>query len=378
MIQTANNNLSVLPWYTSLEEQNHHKSYAFGQIYPLISPTDRLLPFQIMRTNGSNNNLSHCKIYDINGKEVADITAAILETGFYIKKFTDFDILINVGLLPLGIRLLEGMYYAEISDGIQTWYSEVFTVLRDMSRCIKLEWWDDEDLKFDAGAIAYTAPKFKNILYVQSELGKPEYSFEEEGETRDGYFFPELQISEKTYKFTFIAPEYLCDVLRLVRLSDHKIITDKYGHIYDCDTLSFEVEWQEQGDLAAINAEFQTATVVKKIGKGVMLGVGGDFDNDFNKSFASIPTNLPQNLLTIHSLSTTVTSEYPVASDINIYMKFVDIDGEDYGKVEKIYTMPVGSTKIDYQEYEENLEEYRIEGRGYDAEYIYAITLIRD
>ena len=53
MIQ--NNNISVLPWYTSINEQNHRKSYAYGAIYPLFAPADRLLPFQIIRNTRSNN-----------------------------------------------------------------------------------------------------------------------------------------------------------------------------------------------------------------------------------------------------------------------------------------------------------------------------------
>ena len=44
MIQ--NNNTSVLPWYTSINEQNHRKSYAYGAIYPLFAPADRLLPLR--------------------------------------------------------------------------------------------------------------------------------------------------------------------------------------------------------------------------------------------------------------------------------------------------------------------------------------------
>lgn len=45
MIQ--NNNISVLPWYTSINEQNHRKSYAYGAIYPLFAPANRLLPFKL-------------------------------------------------------------------------------------------------------------------------------------------------------------------------------------------------------------------------------------------------------------------------------------------------------------------------------------------
>ena len=106
-----------------------------------------------------------------------------------------------------------------------------------------------------------------------TELGKPEYQFEEEGEDRDGYFFPEKRISEKTYRCTILASEYLCDVMRLIGLSDYVRVTDKYGRKYDCDTFLITPEWQTQGDLASIEIEFETDTVVKKIGQAIQPGV---------------------------------------------------------------------------------------------------------
>ena len=39
----------------------------------------------------------------------------------------------------------------------------------------------------DAGTIVYKNPAFKNVLYLQSDLAKPEYPFEEEGETREDF-----------------------------------------------------------------------------------------------------------------------------------------------------------------------------------------------
>ena len=58
----------------------------------------------------------------------------------------------------------------------------------------------------DGGQIVYEGVQFKNRVYVCSELGKPEYKFEEEGENRDGYFFPEKQISEKNVSFHIFSP----------------------------------------------------------------------------------------------------------------------------------------------------------------------------
>lgn len=285
MIQ--NNNISVLPWYTSIEQQNHRKSYAYGTIYPLFTPKRTLLPFQIMR-NTSSRNITRAQLYDKNGVLFADITTALKETGLQIVPFASlgYDVIVYPSLLPFAIDTPDGIYYASMTDGVNVWYSEMFTIVGDLSGYLKIEWYDVENFVFDAGQIVYQNPKFHNVLYLCTELGKPEYTFEEEGETRDGYFFPEKQISEKTYRCMALAPEYLCDVMRFIRMSDKVFVTDKYGRQYDCDTFLITPKWQTQGDLASVEIEFETATVAKKIGRGYITpGRKGDFNNDFNNDF---------------------------------------------------------------------------------------------
>lgn len=285
MIQ--NNNISVLPWYTSIEQQNHRKSYAYGTIYPLFTPKRTLLPFQIMR-NTSSRNITGAQLYDKNGVLFADITTALKETGLQIVPFASlgYDVIVYPSLLPFAIDTPDGIYYARMTDGVNVWYSEMFTIVGDLSGYLKIEWYDVENFVFDAGQIVYQNPKFHNVLYLCAELGKPEYTFEEEGETRDGYFFSEKQISEKTYRCMALAPEYLCDVMRFIRMSDKVFVTDKYGRQYDCDTFLITPKWQTQGDLASVEIEFETATVAKKIGRGYITpGRNGDFNNDFNNDF---------------------------------------------------------------------------------------------
>lgn len=285
MIQ--NNNLSVLPWYTSIEQQNHRRSYAYGQIYPLFTPKRTLLPFQIMR-NTSTRDITGAQLYTKEGVLFADITTALFETGLQIVRFASlgYDIIVYPSLLPFAIDTPDGIYYARMTDGVNVWFSEMFTIVNDVSGYLKIEWYDLENFVFDAGQIVYQNPTFHNVLYLCTELGKPEYPFEEEGETRDGYFFPEKQISEKTYRCMALAPEYLCDVMRFIRMSDKVFVTDKYGRQYDCDTFLITPKWQTQGDLASVEIEFETATVAKKIGRGYITpGTKGDFNNDFNNDF---------------------------------------------------------------------------------------------
>ncbi len=263
---TQNNNLSVLPFYTSLDEQSHRRSYAYGEIYPLYTPTVQIPPFQIIgSTLGNVTQITLCKP---DGSMVRDLTSSMT-----VKKFSmnGYDVLAYAGLTTIA-SLSEGQYYLVISDGSHTFYSDVFTMVAQISPYLMIEWWDEYDMLSDGWGIVYeyaSGTKFKNRLYLNTQLGKPDYVFEEEGQQRDGYFFPEKQISEKSYKCTILAPEYLCDVMRFIRMSDHIRIVDCYGHEYLPDTFLITPKWETQGDLASVEIEFQTGTVAKKIARGM-------------------------------------------------------------------------------------------------------------
>lgn len=281
---TPNNNLSVLAWYNDISLQNHRKSYAFGNIYPLFTPDRTVLPFQLVRATRTAS--LTVLLFDKNGTQIANITAPMIETGLQIVPFASlgYDVIVYPGILPMAITTPEGIYYMQMTDGVQTWYSELFTIVRNVSDYLKISWSDTENMEYEGGQIVYSGIPFKNVVYLCSELGKPEYVFEEEGEKRDGYFFPEKQISEKTFKFTFLAPEYLIDALRIIRMSDNVIVEAK-GQTYDCDTFLITPKWQTQGDIASVEAEFECATVIKKIGRGTIPGLKGDYNKDFNTDF---------------------------------------------------------------------------------------------
>lgn len=398
---TQNNNFTVLPFYTDIELQNHRRSYAFGAIYPLYTPANMLLPFQVMRKHrlltevgdaltaantynnyyidatgllvesesgydvatynvagkgavylqGLNNPnrrfpgallavakdndnnvvaslsvndssytgvwelpttatyisvqikamgtlgevldvtvnkfpIKNVSLFDKNGIFVADLTEQMNNAGLQIvpQEFKDLDIIIFPGTQRMDTAMKDGQYYLTMTDNVQTWYSEIITIVQDMRPYLKIEWYDEQDLVCDSGIIIYSNPLFRNRLYLCTELGKPEYGFEEEAQTRDGYLFPLKQLSEKTYRFTALAPEYLCDAMRLIRMADYIKITDKYGREYKADSFLITPQWQTQGDLASIEVEFETNTVVKKIGRGVVRVIG-DYNNDFNNDF---------------------------------------------------------------------------------------------
>lgn len=281
-----NNNLSVLPWYDSIERQNARKWWVYNKVYPLFTPAGFMLPFQIMREHRINEIVSF-RIYKRDNSLVGDFTQVMKETGLKVVNpigAREIDVIVYSGLLPAFTKFANGQYYAVMSDGVQTWYSEMFTIVNDISGYLKLEWWDVDDFYMDEGVIIYKSPLFRNKLYLCADIAKPEYIFEEDGETRDGYFFPAKQISEKRYHFTFLASEYLLDVMRFVRMADYAQIT-KNEQVYKLDTFLITPEWEDNGDVASVDAEFDTATVAKKIGRGFATTTNGDFNNDYNNDF---------------------------------------------------------------------------------------------
>ena len=285
-----NNNLSVLPFYGAIEDQNARKWWTYGRVYPLFTQAGFLLPFQIIteHTDFTPNNITGATIYDANTHAFVAGIETEIRSGITKKEFASlgYDVWIFPGQLPVLNNIANGRYYLLLTWG--SWQivkvSEIFTVVNDIQPYLKITWWDEQDFVMDAGTIVYTNPAFKNVLYLQADLAKPEYVFEEEGDTRDGYFFPTKQISEKRYKFSFFASEYLLDVMRFIRMADHAEI-EYHGQKYSLDTFLITPEWEPNGDVAAVQAEFETATVAKKIGLGYVRAQRGDFNDDFNNDF---------------------------------------------------------------------------------------------
>ena len=80
-----------------------------------------------------------------------------------------------------------------------------------------------------------------------------------------------------------LASEYLCDVMRFIRLSDVVFIRDQFGNTYRADTFLINPKWEEQGDVASVEIEFTCDTVAKKIAR--TYEVLGDYNDDYNNDY---------------------------------------------------------------------------------------------
>lgn len=299
-----NNNLSPIPFYGSLAEQDFRKWYAYGGMYPHRVSCKNLVPFffSVEGTGLTINkvavfqvccadeevfgkgsyNRSFSEAFHVHKEEESgeDTIGSLIQGCCSVVENGDYSTVVYTAPDNIGLGLEKGIYFMQFDietdeDGEYSVFSDIFFAEphTDLSQlCVGIKWYDGENLELnDGGLIPYeqaiNGKLYGNQIFLDTTIGMPEYSFTEDGEERDGRFFPIKQISEKVYKFKAIVPEYLCDCMRLIRLSDVVTITDQLGRSYKVEHFEMEVEWLDGGHLAEIECSFETDTVVKKIGK---------------------------------------------------------------------------------------------------------------
>lgn len=278
--------LSPLKFYDALEKQERYKSYAYGHISPVVMPFNIIYPFQFV-LNYNEDSIIDAYIYDAatNKPVTGNIFKAFAEDGLTYVDVEDYRVVMFPGIFPVLDIKFEGEYYLllESNEG-DSYYSEIFCFTKNLRDYLEIEYWNPEnDFQLKNGIITF-ANNFHFKLLLPSELGKPEYSFEEEATSRLGYNFIESQVSKKTYRFNSILPEYLCDAMRLIRLCSNKTLVSK-GEKYDMLSFEMAVDWQEQGDLASVNCEFEVDNVLVNFGGFRHEPKGGEFNNSFNNDY---------------------------------------------------------------------------------------------
>ena len=246
-----------------------------------------LLPFQFCVSSGTS--VSEARLYTKGGVLVADILSNLKENGLVVKSYTGFKLVKYPGTLPVNAIKHEGQYYIRLRlNSGKYFYSDIFTVYNRVDDYLELEYSNSYNFELKNGMIDFS-DSFKFKCYLPTQIGKPEYDFEEEATERMGYTFIESQVSKKIYKFTFLAPEYLCDALRIVRLCNYKQITSK-DKVYDLTTFNMKPEWEEQGDLAAVECEFETEWSSNETHHWEECACGDKKDNEAHKGGTATET----------------------------------------------------------------------------------------
>lgn len=287
--------LSPLKFYDDVAKQSHRKSYAYENISPLITASNWIPPFQFVIPNWKYDNgggLSEVLLFNAKTDEViADLSQVFSanNSDFSIKSVENYKVAVYSGKnpIPASYNIPEGYYYLKIisnNGGVWSYYSEVFCFSQITKDCIEIEYWNETNDFYLKNGIITFSDNFHFKLLLKTEIGKPEYNFEEESTKRLGYNFIESQVSKKIYKFSIIAPEFICDAMRLIRLCDNKFIRCNDDE-YEAITFEMDVDWQTQGDLALVTCEFGTDNVIVNIGGFRPDKLGGDFNNDYNTDF---------------------------------------------------------------------------------------------
>ena len=284
------NNLSCIPFYTKKEHQDFRLWYSYGEKYPYYVPSDFLIPFSFVVPyhSGQPDNIkvefyraccSEEQYLGTQGAYNKNFSAIMNSNGLTIENddTRQISVLTYFAREVESLDLEEGMYYMKITlvygQTNEIYYSDVFFV-KDASKIDKfvcIEWRNEENLEYDGGFIPYGelvgGEHFTNRLYLDTTIAMPEYKFTEDGEERNGRFFPIKQISEKVYKMSFTAPEYLCDVMRLIRMADYIELYDGLGRTLIVEQFELDVKWSQGGHYAEVTCSIQTDSVIKKIGK---------------------------------------------------------------------------------------------------------------
>ena len=263
----VHNNFSPLAFRKKESKATYEKWYAFGKNYAIPASANTLTPFQFTELN--------IPVFDPNTIEVEVIneeTGEAKKSGVYVS----FDVMpehggvlyVSPGKNSFREALPQGTYRARFFIGDEVYISTPFCVIPGIetsSKYLLIEYWNDEKIAYPGGFITTGANNdFRYQMYVPATICKPKYEFEEELTKRAGYKFLELQTSTKVYAFTFVAPEFICDAMRLIRLSDYIRISHD-GEYYNALNFEFDVDWQEQLYLAAVDCQFETDSIIQKL-----------------------------------------------------------------------------------------------------------------
>lgn len=262
------NNFSPLAFREKSMKATYKKWYAYGKEFALPFSTTELPPFQFTVANLPSFDPTTVEVFLVD-----EATGTRGATGINIK-VDSMDghgsvLYVSPGSNVYAKSIEPGVYRAEFAiPGGETYVSTPICVTEGIetnTNFVKLEYWNDEKLAYPNGFVTTgTNNDFKFQMYIPTTFFKPKYEFEEEITKRAGYKFLELQTCNKVFGFNFLAPEYICDALRLVRLSDYIRFTHD-GEYYNALNFEYSPDWQDNGYLAAIECQFETDTIIQKL-----------------------------------------------------------------------------------------------------------------
>jgi len=257
---------TALPIYESLNEQIRFRSYCGETVWENAIPSNKLPQFAYLREINPTFTFN-LYVKDLDGNTVATFDAAALSPMLDIDTYTDGTEAVKFSAFfdSFGSDeyLENGCYYLELSDGVDTYYSEVFCYTGFVT--------GDLDC-YSALTVVTTCQigqrypiNFTQNLYIQNDIGLPEYPTEElEDEDTNKNTFVSWRKVEKRRRLYLHGPEYLCDFFSIVPLTDQIVWEDAIQTI-TIENATTTIEWIEgTSDCEArIDMSFLMSTVTK-------------------------------------------------------------------------------------------------------------------
>lgn len=266
-----------LRFYEKLEHQNRFKEQANDSVFKLLCPLGWVLPFQIRRAVGLLPITSVKLVNTATGASTEIFNNIIYGQ---LKKYTvgDFDYLVHFGSVSTNAVIAAGRYYLEVSDNSNVWFSEVVTYAdfnpQDLSigcPLVKITYWDSCDIdSIFYRTAALGDEQYKNVLYLDIDIGQPSYEITEEGqEDAEGKFVAEFRSVEKSYLLQGVFPEYIVDALSLLPLhlseSGSVEVNTHRGYTGAAQTISLEPAWQGTFKVWALTDLIFSTTFTRKV-----------------------------------------------------------------------------------------------------------------
>ena len=258
------------------EVLEHKLSYQDGYnvgVFKLLSPLDKIPPFQIEREPGLTQ-ISSLKLVDASGNKT-EIISTLAANQLSLFPFSNSDRLIHYGDAAHGTSIIPGLYYLEISDGNKIWFSEDITFVdipENLGGCAltKITYWDTCDVAdIFYRTLDQDGKQYKNIIYLDVDIGKPQYELTEEGEDdAEGNFEAEYLRLTKEYNLEGIYPEFFIDALQVIPLhlqtGEVQVLTER-GYLGLVESLNISApDWQgTKGIWAKTSLNFSTEFVNK-------------------------------------------------------------------------------------------------------------------
>lgn len=287
---------NAIGWTSNENDLFSNFKYKTPTNFCVCAPTGAIPAFQLPVSAGTV--VISLSLISVTGEHptVSILTAATNETldvvdqgnGNYVIEYRG-DFMSTIPSIGYG-NYKPGLFRLQMEHGSDTYYSENFLWADDVSELIKITYWHNENFDHGNGLFSY-ADGFRNIMYVNSSIGKPKYEETIDRIEFDGINLDIKNIQWKEYAFTLGAPEYMIDAMRHISQHDNTEI-EYEGRTYSVDEFRMEFQgWEDRGDIATLDFYFTNGTVSKIIGDsdGTTTLFEGEYNGDFNNDFTITP-----------------------------------------------------------------------------------------